>query len=263
MKYNKREYPSFLQRIASVWYRHFRVYTKNLITNGFPPFLEPLIFLAGIGIGLGNFVGINKMEGLGFLEFLASGLMVSTAMMTSAFECSYGTFIRLEFDRVYDGMLAAPLSVKNIFIGEILWAGSKGFFFSLAVLIVVRIFGVINTSGSFAAPLIGFLTGLMFSSLSLFITSFVKSIDQFNFYFSGFLSPMFFFSGIVFPVSSLPVPIRIVSEFLPLTHSVRLTRSLCFGKYGWINLLDISFIALFIFIFSLSGIRRLTKKIID
>jgi len=262
MKTNKR-YPNFLQRITSVWYRHFRVYTKNLITNGLPPFLEPLIFLAGIGLGLGNFVGINTMDGLSFLEFLASGLMVSTAMMTSAFECSYGTFIRLEFDRVYDGMLAAPLSVENIFMGEILWAGSKGFFFSLAVLIIIRIFGVINTPGSFIVPLIGFLTGLMFSSLSLFITSIVKNIDQYNFYFSGFLSPMFFFSGIVFPVSSLPLPLRVISELLPLTHSVRLSRALTFGRYEWINILDVFFILAFTTVFAFVGIRRLRKKIID
>ena len=96
--------PPLYLRLYSVWYRHMRVYTKNLITNGFPPFLEPLIFLAAIGVGLGKYV--TEMRGMGYLPFLASGLLVTASMFTAAFECSYGTFIRLEYDKAYDGMIS-------------------------------------------------------------------------------------------------------------------------------------------------------------
>ena len=130
-------YPAFHRRIMSVWYRHMLVYTRNLFSNGLPPFLEPLIFLAGVGLGLGKY--IVSMEGMPYIQFLASGLLVTSSMYTAAFECTYGTFIRLEFDKVYDGMLGAPITADDLIIGEILWAGSKGFFFSLAVLIIVFI----------------------------------------------------------------------------------------------------------------------------
>lgn len=254
-----RKHPSFYSRITSVWYRHFRVYTKNLLANGFPPFLEPLIFLAAVGIGLGRF--INEMDGISYLPFLASGLMVTTAMYTSAFECSYGTFIRLEFDKAYDGMLAAPLSTADIFLGEILWAGTKGFFFSTAVLVVVSVFGILSLRECFLVPTAGFLTGLMFGSLSLFITSFVNDINQFNFYFTGILSPMFFFSGAVFSIDEMPSFLRLAAEALPLTHSVRLVRSICFGS-DYPLLQPLLFITVFTTAAIWLSVRRLKRRLI-
>ncbi len=261
MKTSKPFVPSLLSRIGSVFYRHLRVYLKNFLTNAFPPFLDPLIFLAGIGIGLG--ISIGKMEGVSYIEFLASGLLVSTAMFTSAFELSYGTFIRLEFDKVYDGMIAAPLTTSNIFLGEILWAGAKGFFFSMAVLIIVKIFGYIQYPLSIFTPFIGLLTGLMFASFALFVTSFVSTIDQFNFFFTGFLSPMFFFSGVFFSLQNMPRFIQILAEFLPLTHAVRLSRTLCFNRFGNVAIFDLAYVAVFIIVFAWLGVSRLRKKIID
>ncbi len=173
--------PAFLKRIYSVWFRHFRVYTKSLVSNGFPPFVEPLIFLAGIGLGLGQYVGM--IDGMSYIMFLASGIIVPPAMFTSSFECTFGTFIRLEFDKVYDGMVSASLTVRDLFIGEILFAGTKGCFFSGAVLVVVACFGLIDSFMAIFTPLIGFLTGLMFAALALYITSFVCNINQFNFFF--------------------------------------------------------------------------------
>jgi lipooligosaccharide transport system permease protein len=237
------------------------VYTRNLISNGLPPFMEPLIFLAGVGLGLGKYIA--TMDGLPYIQFLASGLLVTSAMYTSAFELSYGTFIRLEFDKVYDGMLAAPISVNNLLVGEILWAGTKGWFFSFAVLIIVSVFGVIPLSFSLLAPLVGFLTGILFGAISLLVTSFVKNINHFNFYFTGLLSPMFFFSGVVFPVKSLPELIQPVAWIMPLTHCVDLVRAFCTGQFHpvlWLNLIYILAVSLLTGHFA---IRRLKKRLIQ
>jgi lipooligosaccharide transport system permease protein len=248
-------------RLYSVWYRHMRVYTKNLITNGFPPFLEPLIFLAAIGVGLGRYV--TEMRGMAYLPFLGSGLLVTASMFTAAFECTYGTFIRLEFDKAYDGMISAPITVGNLFMGEILWCGTKGFFFALAVLLVVSAFGVLSLLGSLFAPVIGFLTGIMFASLSLLVTSFVKDINQFNFYFTGFLSPMFFFSGVVFSLENLPPVLQKVAEIFPLTHSVRLVRAICFQQWEPVHLYDLLYVICITFVTGFFAIRRLRRRLIS
>jgi lipooligosaccharide transport system permease protein len=253
--------PGLVQRVMSVWHRHVRVYGKNIFSNGFPAFAEPLIFLAGIGMGLG--VVVKVMDGIPYLQFLGTGLVVSTAMMTSAFECSYGTFIRLEFEKVYDGMLAAPISVRNLLVGEIIWAGTKGFFFSSAVLMVIAAVGIIRVPQSLLVPFVGFLTGVMFASISLITVSFVKSIDQFSFYFTGLLSPMFFFSGIVFPLSSLPPSLRLVAELLPLTHPVRITRNIFFLQHEPLLWFDLLYMVLVTLVASYIGIGRLTRKLID
>ena len=259
---NTIEYPPLHLRLYSVWYRHMRVYTKNLLSNGFPPFLEPLIFLAGVGLGLGKYI-TEPMGGVKYIEFLGTGLLVTTAMFTSAFECSFGTFIRLEFEKVYDGMLAAPMTVNNLIVGEMIWAGTKGFFFSFAVLCILAVFKIVVLPYGLLAPFVGFLTGVMFASISLLVTSFVKTINHFNFYFTGFISPMFFFSGVVFPIENLPGFIRPVAEMVPLTHSVRLVRAVCINHYEPVMLADILYIVAFIILICFMAINRLKKRLVN
>ncbi len=254
-------YPPLSLRLGSVWYRHYRVYVKNLVSNGLPPFLEPLIFLAGIGLGMGRYV--TSMDNLPYIVFLATGLPITAAMFTAAFECSFGTFIRLEFEKVYDGMLAAPITVNNLLIGEILWAGSKGLFFSLAVITVESLFGIVPMPLSLFICIVGFLTGIMFAAISLFVTSLVTSINHFNFYFTGFLSPMFFFSGVVFPLANLPSVLRPVAEIFPLTHSVRMAREIARGQLTGQAGIDLAFIALFTLVAGFFAIRRLRRRLIQ
>jgi lipooligosaccharide transport system permease protein len=253
--------PSLGHRLYSVWFRHVLVYTRNLISNGLPPFMDPLIFLAGVGLGLGRY--IVSMDNLPYIQFLGSGLLVTSSMYTSAFECTYGTFIRLEFDKVYDGMLSAPITTSDLIVGEILWAGTKGFFFSFAVCVVFAVFGVIPITASVLAPIVGFLTGLMFGALSLLITSFVNTINHFSFYFTGVLSPMFFFSGVIFPVSNLPKIIQPAAWVLPLSHPVAIARALTLGNLHFSLLLNLLYIILITVITGYFAVRRLRKRLVQ
>ena len=258
---HSRLHPSLASRLGSVWYRHFRTYTKDIVSNGFPPFMEPLIFLAGMGLGMANYV--PPFAGMNYLQFLATGLVMTSAMFTASFECTYGTFVRLEFDKVYDGMLAAPLSVADVMVGEALWAGTKGAFFSLAVLVIISAFGIVNFFTALLTPFVGFLTGFLFAAIALLVTSYVKNLNQFNFYFSGLLSPMFMFCGTIFPVTNLPGPLQIVAEFLPLTHPVRLGRVAVLAK-GWAPalILDVLYILGLTGLTLFLAVRRLEKRMV-
>jgi lipooligosaccharide transport system permease protein len=160
-------------------------------------------------------------------------------------------------------MLAAPITVNDLILGEILWAGTKGLFFSFAVLSVVSLFGIIPVSTSVFAPLIGFLTGSMFATVSLFVTSFVKTINHFSFYFTGVLSPMFFFSGVVFPVKNLPKVLHPIAEVMPLTHSVRLVRALCNTDFNVGLLLDLLYCMSLTMVMGYFAIQRLKKRMIQ
>jgi lipooligosaccharide transport system permease protein len=258
---SSRPYPSLASRLGSVWYRHFRTYTKDIVSNGFPPFMEPLIFLAGMGLGMAKFM--PGLVGMSYLQFLATGLLMTSAMFTSAFECTYGTFVRLEFDKTYDGMLAAPLTVRDAMVGEALWAGTKGLFFSLAVLIVISAFGFVNFFTALLAPLVGFLTGFLFAAIGLLVTSFVSNMNHFNFFFTGLLSPMFMFCGTIFPIANLPAPLRVVAEVLPLTHPVRLARAAALGT-GWraSYFLDLAYAVLVALLVMALAARRLERRIV-
>lgn len=254
-------FPRLGKRLYSVWYRHMRVYTKHIFSNGLPPFLEPLIFLAGIGLGLGRYV--EPINGQDYIVFLSIGLLVTSSMWTSSFECTFGTFIRMEFEKVYDGMLAAPITAGNLIIGELLWAASKGFFFSLAVLIIVSLFGKVPLPQSLTAPFVGFANAFMFGAMGLLVTSFVKTINHFNFYMTGLISPMFFFSGVVFPAESLPQGLRVFAEAVPLTHSVRIMRYIAAGQWDVILLWDAGYIIIFTLIVGYFAAKRLKKRLIS
>ena len=265
---NPTRYPSLRHRLFSVWYRHVRVYCQHLVSNAFPPFFEPLIFLAGVGLGLGGY--IDPIEGRPYVQFLAIGLLITSSMWTAFFECTFGTFIRMEFQKTYDGMLAAPITSNNLIVGEMLWAASKGAFFSLAVLIMLCLVSLIKPTAlpmlpmpqALAAPLIGFCNAWMFAAMALLITSFVKTINHFNFFMTGVISPMFFFSGIVFPVSNLPPAIQPLAEAVPLTHSVRIMRSICDNDYPAILLWDVGYIILFTLIVGFLAVKRLKKRLV-
>jgi lipooligosaccharide transport system permease protein len=258
---SSRPYPSLASRLGSVWYRHFRTYTKDIVSNGFPPFMEPLIFLAGMGLGMAGY--LPGFAGMNYVRFLATGLVMTSAMFTASFECTFGTFVRLEFDKVYDGMLAAPLSVADIMTGEALWAGTKGAFFSFAVLVVISAFRIVTFSTALLTPFVGFLTGFLFAAIALLVTSWVKNINQFNFFFTGLLSPMFMFCGTIFPVSNLPRPMQIVEELLPLTHSVRHGRVAVLAK-GWepALILDLLYILGLTCLTLFLAVRRLEKRMV-
>ena len=253
--------PNFFERILNVWYRHFKVYSKNLISNGIEVILEPMFFLVAIGLGLGKY--IVKMEGIPYIKFLASAIIVPASMYTAAFECSFGTFIRLEFDKVYDGMLSAPITAKDLLIGEIFFAGTKAFFFSSCILLVLSLFNLVSLPTALLAPIGGFLTGLIFATFSLFITSFVNTINHFNFYFSGLLTPMFFFSGIIFPLSNIPIQIRWLAYILPLSHTTKIVRAFCLNQFNFNLFYDLIYIVLFISIIGFFAIKKLEKRLIN
>ncbi len=252
--------PALHARLYSVWNRHMRVYTRNLISNGLPPFLEPVIFLLGVGLGLGRYIA--AMDGMPYLVFLATALPMTSAMFTASYECTFGTFVRLEFQKAYDGMVAAPVTVNDLFVGEILWAGSKGLFFSACVVLVMSLFGAIPMPMGVLAVPVGFLTGAMFGAISLVVSSFVQNINHFNFYFTGFLSPMFFFSGTVFPIESLPRILRPFAEILPLTHAIRLSRFLVFARFTPVMLADLAFLVVVTLATGYFAIHRLRRRIV-
>lgn len=253
--------PSFRQRIYSIWFRHIRVYSQHIVSNAFPPIMETLLFLAAIGLGLS---GVMKpVEGTPYLVYVATGIMAIPPMFTSAFECTISTFIRLEFDKVYDGMLSAPHRVSDLFIAEMLFSATKSAFYAALILLVLVLFGLIQSTMSLLVPIAGFLTGLLFAAISLLVTSFVKTINHFNFYFSGFISILFWFSETMFPASHLSPNLRWIVEALPLTHAVRLIRASCLNQFHSGHIIDLLYILGITLICGFFAIYRLKKRLIE
>src|SRR3989337_3444774 len=216
--------PDISWRAYRVWQRnrdsYMRFYKANILGN----LGEPLMYLFGMGIGIGSYLGL--IEGVSYMDFIAPGLIMRVAMYSASFECTFGAFTRMAEQKTYDGILATPLNVGDLVAGEILWGATKSLIGGSVMLFVIYLAGLMKTSILMLLPmlLLIFIIGLLFSSLSLTFTALCPSYDFFNYFFTLILAPMFFFSGIFFPLSNFPAWVKIVSNLMPLTHAVNISR---------------------------------------
>ena len=214
-------------RWLTVWQRNLKVWSKLAGPAIIGNFGEPLLMMVALGYGLGRMVG--SINGLPYLDFLASGILCSSAMNTASFEGLYSAFTRMTTQRTWDNMLSTPLSVSDIAIGEALWAGTKGLISGIAILTVCYGFGIAQGWTPLLALPVILLTGICFGSLALVVTSYASSYDFFLYYFTLLVTPMYLLSGVFFPLSNMPEPVQIGAQFLPLSHAVALVRPLVTG----------------------------------
>lgn len=216
--------PEYLRLSFLVANRHWQIYRRDLFSNLSPTFFDPIFYITAFGLGLGRYMG--EMSGQSYLQYLAPGLAIASAMFTSFFETSYSLFVRMKFEGIYDALLTTPVGVKEILTGEFIWVFFKGAGFSSLVALVFCIFGLVNFSNLFFIPLLGGLLALACGGLGLLCTSIVNDIGKFQIYYSLMLSPMFFFSGIFYPTENFPEAILYLCYASPLFHAVRISQFL-------------------------------------
>lgn len=219
--------PSVSVRWYSVWKRHFLVWRKVLGPSVLANFGEPLLYLLALGYGLGMFVG--QVEGVDYMAFLATGIVCSNAMNTATFEGMYAAFTRLAMQRTWDAMLAAPLTLDDIVIGEIVWCGTRSVIGCAAIFVVAGFLGSIQWSSFVPVMGIVFISGLAFGAMALVMTAFAKSYDFFLYYFTLVITPLMLLSGVFFPLDALPPWIQFAAQVFPLAHAVEIARPLMIG----------------------------------
>jgi lipooligosaccharide transport system permease protein len=251
----------FPRRFIRVWQRNRDVFFK-LWHSEAPGFvIEPIVVLLAMGFGLGAYIGL--VDGQRYIEFVTPGIIAGYAMFSSTFECTYGTYFRLEYQKTFDAIIATPLGVEDITAGEIFWGATRALMTGCAMLIIAAAFQLVHTPWALLIPLICFLEGLMFASIAVFFTSIVPYVYSFNYYFSLIITPMFYFSGVFFPLSSFPDIVQKLSWMAPLTPVVNLARAAIKGNFYpellWSLLLIVVIICFFFSIALVTMRRRLTK----
>lgn len=205
--------------------RNWTVYKKDLISNISPTVADPALILVSLGLGLGSY--LTNVEGMTYMQFLAPGLTVATALFTSFFDSSYGFFVRMTFENVFKAMLTTPIGIKEIVFGELIWVGLKGAVMAIGVAIVLALFGLMSNPWLIPAlATVGFLVAVPCGAIGLLATALVKNINQFQTVYSFIIAPLYFLSGIFFPIDQMATPVRILAEFFPLIHGVRLAQAL-------------------------------------
>ncbi len=216
--------PKLTYRVWMVWRRNLDVFTKTIKVNFLPSLLEPILYLVAFGIGLGGF--IPSVQGQPYIDFIAPALVAIAIMNGAFFECTFGSFVRMYYQKTFDAIVATPVSVEEVVAGELLWGATRSTLNATIVLVVIAIFGLIKSPLFLLVVPFAFFGGVMFGSIAMCFTALAPNIDFFNFPTYLFLTPMFFLSGTFFPLTSLPYAAQVVAiAVLPLTHVVNITRA--------------------------------------
>ncbi|RQD76518.1 MAG: ABC transporter permease [Candidatus Syntrophonatronum acetioxidans] len=253
--------PEVTLRALKVFNRNFVVFLKHWKSSLMFNFIEPLLYLAALGFGLGVYV--EEVEGMSYLQYIAPGLVVSSAMWSTSFECTYGSFTRMQLHRIFHAMITTPLSVDDVVTGEIIYGAFKSFLYGTVILVVASVLGLISSPWVLLTMPVLFFVGIVFAETAMIWTSISPNFDSFAYYFTLIITPMFLFSGVFFPVKNMPYFVQVIAWLTPLFHAVEISRNLAVGQVSVILLLHFFIILLFaVLLFYLPLIfmrRRLIK----
>ncbi len=212
--------------VYSVWRRHARVYQNTWLVNFLPPVLEPVIYLISFGYGFTPMVGELTYRGqtVTYLVFIGPAMIGLGLLFQAFFEGAYGCFLRLNFQRTWHGLLTAPLSFSEVFLGEWLWAATRGTIAGLLIGIVIVGIGLYPWYALVVSLPLIFLGGLLFGGMGLLAAGIVQTIDQINVPVFLLIVPMFTLCGTYFPIDNLPPLLRSLATVLPLSPMVSLLR---------------------------------------
>ena len=246
----------------AVWRRNAVMYKRTWKWNILPNFFEPVLYLFSIGIGVGAY--ISEIGGTSYVAFLAPGLICVAAMNGASFEVTYNIYVRLVFEKAYDAMLTTPIEPDDVLAGEVLWAVTRAGVYGGCFFIVLLLFGLAPLPSSLWVIFVIPITGLLFAAIGMVFSLRIPNIDMFSFYFTLFLTPLFLFSDVFFPLKErLAGPWLWVAESLPLLHPVRLARASFNGEFSVTVLWDVAYtlgMSLLLLLWARRGVRnRLTN----
>ena len=243
---------------VAVWRRNASMYRRTWWLNVLPNFFEPVFYLVSIGIGVGAYV--TRMGGMSYVEFLAPGLVCVAAMNGASFEVTYNIYVRLTFEKAYDAMLTTPIEPDDVLAGEILWALTRASIYGGCFLLVIAVAGLAPMPRALLAIPIIPLAGLLFAAIGVAFSLHIPTIDLFSFYFTLFLTPLFLFADVFFPLNErLSGNWLWVAEVLPLLHPVRLARAAFRGTASPVLLWDLAYmvgVSTLLLAWARGGIRR-------
>jgi lipooligosaccharide transport system permease protein len=247
--------------LAGVMSRDVVLFRRYWMSTTFSSIVQPVIYLLAFGLGFGSLV--SHVGHVKYVEYVATGVVATAVLFSSAFPGMFNTFIRWQFQRTYDALLAAPVDVEELITAEILWIALRAGVYGLAPLIVGIAFGLTPKPGMLLVIPIGFVTGFGFCAFGVLIAAVAKTIDNFNYVTSAVLTPMFLVAGTFFPIASLPLVLRRIARLNPLYHCVSLVRDVSLGTYSWADLGHVAWLVGFALVMWRLAVWRIGKRLID
>jgi lipooligosaccharide transport system permease protein len=223
--------------------------------------VEPTIYLLAFGFGFGSLV--SRVNGYDYVDFVGTGIVATAVLFSSAFPGMFGTFVKYQFQRTYDAILAAPVDTEELVTAEALWIATRAGVYGCVPMLVAIPFGLDPTWTMLAVPFIAWLSGLGWSCFGIMVAGFAKSFENFNYIVSAVLTPLFLVAGTFFPLDELPEWVQVLAAFNPLHQTVELVRAAVLFGFEWNDLARVAMLVVFALIMWRIAIRAMEQKLVD
>ncbi len=246
--------------LAGVLVREVINFSSFWRSTTFSSTVEPTIYLLAFGFGFGSLV--SRVGGLDYVEFVGTGIVATAVLFSSVFPAMFGTFVKYQFQRTYDAILAAPVDTEELVTAEALWIATRAGTFGCVPMLVAVVFGLDPSWGMLLVPFIAFVAGLGWACFGILIAAVLNSIDNFSYVTSTVITPLFLVAGTFFPISGLPEWAQVLANVNPLYHTVQLVRDSVFSNLSVDDLWHLTGLLLFAGVTWRLAIRFMTKKLI-
>jgi lipooligosaccharide transport system permease protein len=250
-------------RARSVIERNARVYRASwaVLLSGL---FEPLFYLFSVGVGVAKLVGDIELPGgkvVSYTAFIAPAMLASSAMNGALYDATFNIFFKLKYAKLYDAVLATPVTAADIAAGEIAWALLRGAFYSSTFFLVMLVMGLVDSWWAVLVLPVTVLIGFAFAAVGMACTTFMKSWQDFE-YIGLATLPMFLFSATFYPLSVYPDSVQKFVQLSPLYHAAALVRELTTGGVGWSSWVHVLVLAVLGLIGAAVTGRRLEKLLL-
>jgi lipooligosaccharide transport system permease protein len=250
-----------LPALTGVLVREVVNFTSFWRSTTFSSTVEPTIYLLAFGFGFGSLV--STIGGYSYVEFVGTGTVATAVLFSSAFPAMFGTFVKYEFQRTYDAILAAPVDTEELVTAEALWIATRAGVYGCVPMLVAIVFGLNPSWGMLLVPFIGWVAGYGWANFGIMVAGFAKSIENFNYIISAVLTPLFLVAGTFFPISTLPEWAQVLAQFNPLHQCVELVRHAVFGFHDPNDIFRLSYMVGFGLAMWRLAIYAMQRKLID
>ncbi|UCD90976.1 MAG: ABC transporter permease [Desulfobacterales bacterium] len=256
---------AFSWRFLKVWKRNLVVYQRIWKVSFLTPLFEPLFYILAFGLGFSGLIGSVHYGGadLSYTAFIVPALIATAVMWNAFFETTYGSFVRMYYQKTFDAMMATPLSLEEIIIAEIVWSASKSVAAAAIMLTVLGLLGFVQLPMGLLLIPLAFVGGLAFGAIGMFFTGIIPTIDMFNLPIFLFVTPMFLFSGTFFPISNLPGWMQPFALAFPLYHLAELARRFSIGTSETGTIISIGYLIVFFLFFTVLSFGAMKKRLIQ
>ena len=248
--------------LTGVLVREVVNYSSYWKSSTFSSTVEPTIYLLAFGFGFGSLV--STIGGLDYVDFVGTGTVATAVLFSSAFPGMFGTFVKYQFQRTYDAILAAPVDTEELVTAEAVWIATRAGVYGCVPMLVAMVFGLDPSWGMLAVPLIAWIAGFGWACFGISVAGFSKSFENFNYVVSAVLTPLFLLAGSFFPLDEFPQWARVLAQLNPLHHLVVLVRdAVIYGWDGWTDVARLGVLVGFGFALWRIAIHAMTRKLID